>query len=218
MSPSAIDVAVAEKLQRVAQVFQRRFRPRRMRRFIALFDLRASDRVIDIGGYERNWQDLKVQPHVLIVNLEREERRQGRLRKVCGDGRHLPYADMEFHIAYSNSVIEHVGTWADQVAFAGEVARVAPRYFVQTPNKWFPIEPHLMGPPVHLLPRRWRRVLVRYGTLWGWIVKPTAAQIDEHLRGIAMLDAAAMHRLFPDAEIHRERFLGLTKSIIAIRR
>ena len=61
---------------------------------------------------------------------------------VVADGCHLPFADDAFDMAFSNSVIEHV---PDHEAFSRELARVGRSYYVQTPNKWFPIEPHARG-------------------------------------------------------------------------
>jgi hypothetical protein len=120
----------------------------------------------------------------------------------------LPFADGEFDIAFSNSVIEHVP--ADrQRAFAAEVQRVAKRYFIQTPNRYFPIEPHYQVPFFQFLPERARRALNRRFTL-GW-------QGKGHWEEITLLSAKDMKRLFPDAKIKRERLLGLTKSLMAVR-
>ncbi len=69
------------------------------------------------------------------------------------DGTQLPFGDREFDIAFSNSVIEHVPPEL-QAAFAAEVSRVADRYFVQTPNRYFPIEPHYQLPLFQFLPRQ----------------------------------------------------------------
>jgi hypothetical protein len=106
-------------------------------------------------------------------------------------------------------VIEHVPLEL-QPAFAAEVGRVAKRYFVQTPNRYFPIEPHYQLPLFQFLPERARRALNRRFTL-GW-------QGKGHWEEINLLSAGDMRRLFPDAEIKRERLLGLTKSLMAVRR
>jgi hypothetical protein len=125
------------------------------------------------------------------------------------DGTRLPFADREFPVVFSNSVIEHVPKELQQ-AFASEVRRVSERYYVQTPNKWFPIEPHYQLPLVQFLPERLMKALNRRFS-FGWREKG-------RWEPIKLLSARELQRLFPDAEIHRERVLGLTKSLMAVRR
>jgi hypothetical protein len=194
------------------------FRTKRMAEFCRLFAIDKKTRIVDVGGYEFNWMLIKEAPEVLMINLENEEWQRGRFRKQRGDGRALELGDDSFDIAFSNSVIEHVGEWVDQAAFAREIRRVAPSYYVQTPNRYFFFEPHLLAPFVHLLPRRVLRRIVRYGTGWGLMTKPTQEQVDSCVRSIRLLTKAEMKRLFPDADIIEEKFLGLTKSLIAVRK
>ena len=66
----------------------------------------------------------------------------------------LPFGDGSFDFVFSNSAIEHLRTPERQRRFAVEVARVGKRYCVQTPNRWFPLESHLLTPWVHYLPKR----------------------------------------------------------------
>jgi hypothetical protein len=114
-------------------------------------------------------------------------------------------------------VIEHVGLWRDQHRMADEIRRLAPRYFVQTPNFWFPVEPHFRLPLIHWLPEPWRAAIVTRRACGFY---PRARNHDEarHILDDArLLDAGAMAALFPDAAIERERFAGFTKSLIAVR-
>jgi SAM-dependent methyltransferase len=190
-----------------------------MQEFSRMFELSASTHIIDVGGLPYNWTLIKEEPRVTLVNLDGESwETKGRFTKIIGDGRHLDFNDNSFDIAYSNSVIEHVGDSQDQIAFALEIRRVARQYYVQTPNRWFFVEPHFIAPFIHYLPYRVARRLIRTCTIWGWVTKPTQSQIDEMLKSIQLLTLQDMQNLFPDAEIMEERFMGMGKSIIAIRR
>jgi len=199
-------------------IFRRHFGIPRMHQFVDMFDLKPTDNVIDVGGARGNWEFISIHPNILLVNLDDDEWEDGKIRKVKGDGTCLTHPDHSFDIAYSNSVIEHVGGWSEQTAFAREISRVAPRYYVQTPNRWFFLEPHLLAPMLHFLPRPVARRLVRYCSIWGLVTKPDLRTIDSFLEGIHLLGVKEMKKLFPEAEIHREKFLGMTKSIIAVRR
>lgn len=130
----------------------------------------------------------------------------------------LPFLDGSFDVIFSNSMIEHLHDQASQEAFAREARRVGTgRMWVQTPARWFPIEPHLLTPFIHYLPKRVQRRLLRNFTLWGLITRPEQSYVDQFLDEIRLLSARAMRDLFPDCELRRERFLGLTKSLISVR-
>lgn len=83
-------------------------------------------------------------------------------------GRPLPFADKSFDIAYSNAVIEHVGSWENQRAFVAELERVARHVFITAPNRWFPIEHHTGLPFLHWLPISWFRALLRRSRFAFW--------------------------------------------------
>jgi len=115
----------------------------------------------------------------------------------------LDFADGSFDIVFSNSVIEHVGDAASQRRFALEVARVGRSYWVQTPNRWFPIEQHLLTPFLHWMPRRWQRALAPRCNLWLLLVRASPDRrryyIEHYLGEIRLLSAACLRDLFPDA-------------------
>lgn len=67
-------------------------------------------------------------------------------------GKPLPFADGQFDVAFSNGVIEHVGSRESQRFFLSELLRVSKRTFVATPNRWFPFELHTRLPLIHWLP------------------------------------------------------------------
>jgi hypothetical protein len=203
------------------------FRARRLARFVAMLDeviaARGEARVIDLGGTADYWLALEDvwggRPmRFTLVNLFPQTPADARFTALTGDCRRLDQlADRSFDIVHSNSVIEHVGRWADMHAFAAEARRLAPRYFVQTPSFWFPLEPHFRVPFFHWLPEPARLALVRRFACGAF---PRAETIDDAQRFIedaTLLDTARFSHLFPDAVIERERVFGLTKSLIALR-
>jgi hypothetical protein len=75
------------------------------------------------------------------------------VHRVTASGTELPVEDDAGDIAFSNAVVEHVGGREEQQRFVAELCRVAPRVFLSTPNRWFPLETHTLVPLVHWLPR-----------------------------------------------------------------
>lgn len=204
----------------------RRFRLRRMSAFVRLFRISGTTRVLDVGGTPFNWQLSPVRPRVTLLNNEAEPVDRGSIPAdmtyVIGDARKLPFGDQSFDIVYSNSVIEHVGDFSSQRHFANEIARVGRRFYVQTPHRYFPVEPHLMTPVVHWLPRIVQRRLLPYATAWGWSYRLQQQRWAESVDcawydDVRLLTAGEVAALFPTARVVRERLGGLTKSLIAMR-
>ena len=200
----------------------RRFRGRRMRSFAEEFHITSETRVLDVGGTPSIWALLPVTPRVTFLNMPQAAGAWSGFDFVFASGCEMPFADQSFDIVFSNSVIEHVGDRDQQRRFADEVRRVGRRYYVQTPNRRFPIEPHLLTPFVHWLPRSWQRATVRRFTIWQWIERPTPDRrsyyIEHYPRDIRLLDRAEVSALFQCAEIQKERWMGLTKSLIAVKK
>jgi SAM-dependent methyltransferase len=188
-----------------------RWRERRYHLFMELCDVQPEETILDIGaGAGRTLARYNKTNPIVAVDLEWPDYNpnwldQANVRFVQADGADLPFAESEFPVAFSNAVI-HLVPKAKQPAFAAEVRRVSQRYFVQTHNKWFPVEPSRYRIPlVHFLPGRALRWLARHVAMGDW-------------ESINFLPARKLRRLFPDAEIHRERVFGLTKSLMVVRR
>ncbi len=191
----------------------RRWREGRYELFLSLCHVRPEERILDVGcGAGAALERFNHTNEIVAVDLkplESEWLAAPNVSVETADATQLPYGDREFAVVFSSSVIEHVPPEA-QRAFADEIRRVGERYFVQTPNRYFPIEPHYQLPLFQFLPRRLRMALNRRFSL-GW-------QPKGHWEEITLLTARDLRRLFPDAEIHRERLFGLTKSLMAVRR
>jgi len=202
-----------------------RFRRRRMKRFFAIMNPSPQARVLDIGGTGQTWLDESENESqhksqnsarfpITLVNIRSDGRIEGgRFTAVEADGKALPFADNTFDIAFSNSVIEHVGTWEDQRAFALEAQRVARKLWIQTPARSFPIEAHLLAPYIQYLPKPLQHRLAPW-TPRGWMTPEVVHEIVDEVR---LLTYREVQQLFPECRILRERFLGLTKSYIAVR-
>jgi hypothetical protein len=190
-----------------------------MNRFVEAFEPSTETTVLDVGGTPYNWERIDAKFPITLLNTEPLEADglDTRYTLVQGSGMRLDFPDRSFDIAFSNSVIEHVGDLEAQRVFAEELRRVGRQVWVQTPARSFFFEPHLLAPFIHFLPLSWQRRLVRNFTLWGWITRPSRASVDRMLGELRLLDYATFRALFPDCEIRRERFLSVTKAFVAVR-
>lgn len=207
-----------------------KLRARRIKPLLAMIDTTFRERgavnLIDIGGTERYWGimpegylDAK-KVNITIINLPGENisSDQGRFKFLEGDACDLKeFEDQSFDIAHSNSVVEHVGDWRRMVRFASEMTRVARSCFVQTPNYWFPVEPHCMTPFFHWLPKPTRVWLVSRFQLGQWDKASSVSHAVEIVDSARLLNKKMLAALFQGAEISTERIFGLPKSHIAIR-
>jgi hypothetical protein len=121
-----------------------------------------------------------------------------------------------FDVVFSNSVIEHLGPrFADQKRMADEIRRVGKRYFVQTPNRYFPLEPHFLTPGFQFYPLDLRVWLVSNFNV-GWYKRiPDKAKARREVESISLLSRDGVRRLFPGGRIYAEKIAGLTKSFVA---
>jgi hypothetical protein len=182
--------------------------------------------VIDIGGTREYWRIIPdsflLEHHIKItlVNIypQQETPQTDIFEFVQGDGRNLSqFPDQTFHLAHSNSVIEHVGDFNDMERFAGEIHRVTRHHFVQTPNYWFPVEPHLVFPFFQFLPKKIRIWLIMHFSLGWWQKTADAAFARKRVESIRLLTRREFQQLFPESTIYPERFAFMVKSFIAVR-
>lgn len=213
---------MAFNIYSVYRWLQPKFRAKRWSHFLRTFELSPSTPILDVGGHPGEWMaGVEVPVSVTVANIGPwPESLNAPARFVYreADARALPFDDGAFEIAYSNSCIEHMGSWEDQQKFAQEIRRVGRKLYVQTPYRWFPIEPHFLAFFVHWLPRSWSTRLLPKLSLRGWFRKGDDVDAAGLAKEVRLLSVREMKALFPDCEIYRERVFGFVKSLIAIRR
>lgn len=204
--------------QQLALRVSRWARGRRLRRFNAsLAGLQKPLHVVDLGGTVKFWEFAgwagDAQMEITIVNLRRQPSQHPNIRFVEGDVTDVSqFANNSFDLVFSNSVIEHLYTLENQRTMAAEVQRLAPRYWIQTPNYWFPVEPHFRFIGWQWLPQRTRVAMLRRRR-FGWRARtPDAERARALVEEVRLLTRRELKDLFPGARIEAERLLGLVKS------
>lgn len=197
-----------------------RSRSRRWERLRGTFPEVETMSVIDLGGTAQSWLRATVRPSLVhIVNLEPEHAElPAWIRADQADVCDLP-SDIRarrYDLVFSNSVIEHVGGHAQRIRFAASVHALADRHWVQTPYRYFPIEPHWLFPGFQFLPLTARAEVSRR---WPLVHTPSASR-EEGLRaavGVELLSRTELELYFPCSQIRAERMAGLVKSLIAVK-
>ncbi len=235
-SENAFRTSERGSLAKLKNWIANRSRSRRSQLFFTALSPALDAKVLDLGGgkgrhFARHYPELT---NVFIGDfnsdaLDFAAKNFGYKTLLLDGSDRLPLDDKSFDVIFCSSVIEHVTGPKDeaverfkrdgsffraealkyQVKFAEEIRRTAKAYFVQTPYRYFPVEVHSWIPLVGYLPShiQWKVIRV-FNRFW-----PRKDDRPDW----SLLTPADMARLFPDARIHQEKFMGITKSIIAIR-
>jgi ubiquinone/menaquinone biosynthesis C-methylase UbiE len=200
-----------------------KFRRKRFKLFLNLIkDLPKPLKILDAGGTENFWVQMgftRPEAEITILNTEIIKTSYPNFKFILGNAKDLSmFKDDEFEIVFSNSVIEHVGDYTDQKKMADEISRVGKTYFVQTPNYYFPMEPHFLFPFFQFLPKKIQIFLVMNFNL-GWFEKNrTKEEAVKTIDSVRLLKYKEFGELFTDAKIEKEKLAGFVKSFIAIKK
>lgn len=212
-------------LKKIAQVkdgksFSNKLRAKRFIFFLDLIkDLPRPINILDIGGTVNFWEKMGGIDNnnfkITLFNLEKEEVNVSNIKSLKGELDDLNnFENEQFDIVFSNSTIEHLFNLNNQKSMAGEIRRIGKKYFIQTPNKYFPIEPHFLFPFFQFFPLGLKVWLLRNFNL-GWRKRQkNKSEALKSVTEIKLLSKKDLKKLFPEGEIWKERFFGFTKSLV----
>ncbi len=180
-------------------------------------------RILDVGGTYAYWKIVGLADpnrfHITLFNLS-----QAKLPDACcgfdtvaGNAMFIDVPDLYYDISFSNSVIEHMGSYDRQKKMAQEMLRVGKKIFIQTPSKWFPLEPHSRVPFFQFLPRKFRAWLI-----FNYKINyfPRAKNYEDCLRvadSTILLSLTNFKELFLGGQIIVEYWAGIPKSYTIIK-
>ena len=175
--------------------------------------------ILDLGGTQKFWEEMEFidnkEVYMTLLNVKKIEVKYKNYSSITGDATNLEqYKENQFDVVFSNSVIEHVGDETKQKLMAEEIKRVAKYYFVQTPSIRFPIEPHFRFLGFQYLPLMVKIFLIKHFNLGHYKKIEDTNRAKSLAQSINLLSYKQCKKLFPDAEIKKEKFIGLTKSYI----
>ncbi len=193
--------------------FSKQSRAGRMRLFTTLMGVTDGMSILDLGGQPMIWDTVSLDIRLAILNRPgvalRNTITQHDITYVEGDACNVAEFDSRsFDIAFSNSVIEHLGSVRNRAKFAKEVRRLGRSYWVQTPARWFPIEAHCGMPFWWFYPKRVRRYFIER---WRKKLPAWTSMVEE----TTVLSKAELQELFPEARIYTETVFGIPKAYVA---
>ncbi len=172
--------------------------------------------ILDVGGKINFWENRGLAGNndyiITIVNIEKEKSLYSNIKTKMGDATDLSqFDDKSFDIVHSNSVIEHLYNFENQKKMASEIMRVGKKHIVQTPNKYFFIEPHYLLPFFQFIPDK-LKYLILTKTKLSRLKKWDKKFAKQYMKEIRLLNLKEMKELFPNSKIYFEKFLGMNKS------
>lgn len=173
--------------------------------------------ILDIGGRADYWENVGNAGirRIDLLNLDDAEFSSSSTRTLpddlfrncIGDARDLSaYDNQSVDLVHSNSVIEHVGYWADMAAMATEARRVGRAGWIQTPAWAFPIEAHFHLPFAHWFGRPVVARMLSASPIKHYR-RGDLAERRWHAEQVNLLSKAEVKALFPNADIYTEWFV-----------
>jgi hypothetical protein len=196
-----------------------RVRARRWLTFIERFPDIAQMSVLDLGGTAGAWRLVPTRPARLVLLNVADSGELEDAHGVLGDACDPPdqVRRERFDLVFSNSLLEHVGGHWRRERFAEVVRAQGDHYWIQTPYRYFPLEPHYVGPLFQFLPLATRARLVARWPLGSLATVKDPAVCLAQAQQTELVSRTEMRGYFPDAELLSERVLGAPKSLIAVR-
>ena len=195
----------------------------RNKRFKFFFDkINLMDKpisILDLGGKVKFWENRNLSGNhnflITIINLESEKSVYPNIETKVGNILELKsFKKNSFDIVFSNSVIEHLYNFQNQKKMASEILRIGKKHIIQTPNKYFFIEPHYMFPFFQYLPSKIQyKILTK--TKLSRLRKWDKKFARQYLKEIRLLTVNEMKEIFPRSKIYQEKFFGMSKSFTA---
>ena len=139
--------------------------------FANSFEISEKYSVLDVGTTDivDNFENIFIQkyPHKKKITCLSNQKLKNinikypELKTIAGDARSMCFNDNSFDIVHSNATIEHVGDSKNQLQFIKECLRVSRKIiFIQTPNRFFPLDFHTKIPLIHFFPGKIHRFLL----------------------------------------------------------
>ena len=161
--------------------------------------VRPYEYIFDDYQSEYTGVDVGINPHA-DIRIEPDEK--------------LPFNDGEYDLIYSNSLFEHINNSDEQKKLAEEIKRIGKHYFIQTPNYYFPLEPHFLFPFFQFLPDSLKQKLIMSYDL-GWYKKQNDEKKAKELAdSVRLLKKSELKEMFPGCKIYYEKYFLLNKSFI----
>lgn len=208
-----------------------RFRKQRMRIVEYYFDrwfhkkMENGDTIsiLDIGGTYQFWSSSGFKyldcAKITLANISNIEvpDEETNFESVYGDATDLSvFSDKSFDLVFSNSCIEHIGKMPEWKKMSSEMMRLGKYYYLQTPNKYFPMEPHFLIPGFQFLPLNVQVSLLEHFDVGNYSKAHNHEDAVKKAKSVCLLSYHDLRTLFPDAKILREKYFGATKSYMVV--
>lgn len=200
-----------------------KFRKKRFLYFLDIVEkMKKPVKVIDLGGTENFWEQMGIAGNndfiITLLNLNIEETSYYNIKPLKGDVLELSPSDLAQHdVIFSNSLIEHIPSYIEQKKFAEMVLACNKPYYIQTPNFYFPFEPHFLFPCFQFFPYSLRKFLVMNFNM-GWYRKCSSdEEANKLINSIRLLKRKELLEIFPECKLIKEKFIFITKSFILTR-